>query len=235
MPKEKNSVVYEYPRPSVTADAVIFGYDKKELNVLLVKRDIAPFKNEWSLPGGFLHLGESAEETVNRVIKQKTGLKNIFLEQLFTFTDKERDPRGHTISISYFSLVNTLKMLPVAGKNVSDVCWFPLNKIPGLAFDHKKIISIACNRLKGKISWQPVGFELLDKKFTLSQLQHLYEIILDAEIDKRNFRKKILQLGIVIPLNEKEYFSSKKGAELYSFNKTAYQKLVSEGFTVKII
>jgi 8-oxo-dGTP diphosphatase len=225
---------YAYPRPAVTTDCVIFGFDGGGLKLLLTERQKEPFKNMWSLPGGFLSMNETAEECAKRTLLEKTGIKNVFIEQLYTFTDIERDPRERIISVSYFALVDTKQFHIIAGRNTVQAEWFGIAKLPKLAFDHKVIVNTALQRLKGKVTYQPIGFELLQEKFTLTQLQRIYEAILEKNIDKRNFRKKILATGLLKPLNEKERNVARKAAQLFSFDFKTYKDLSKKGIFFEI-
>jgi 8-oxo-dGTP diphosphatase len=224
----------QYPRPSVTVDCVVFGYDGNAISVLLINRKEAPFKNMWTLPGGFLFLEETAEESAQRILKQKTGLNNLFLEQLYTFADVQRDPRGRVISIAYYTLVNPKLFNLVLGDAATDIKWFDANKIPKTGFDHKEIIKVALNRLKAKVTYQPIGFELLEKQFTLTEIQFLYEAILQRPIDKRNFRKRMLESKVIKATGEKRTGLKNRAPELFEFDEQQYKKLVKEGYQFKI-
>ncbi len=221
---------YEYPRPALASDCVLFGFDGGELKVLLLEREKEPFKNKWALPGGFVFMDETTEDCAKRILNEKAGLKNIFIEQLYTFSDLDRDPRERIVTVSYFALIHKSQYELVAGRDTIKAEWFELSKLPKLAFDHSKIVKMAVQRLKGKVSYQPIGFELLDEKFTLSQLQTLYESILETTIDKRNFRKKILGMGLLKELDEKEKNVARKAARYYSFDSKAYKQLTQKGF-----
>lgn len=226
----KKSYQYEFPRPALAADCVIFGFDGGELKLLLLEREKEPFKNKWALPGGFVFMEETTEACAKRVLSEKTGLKNVFIEQLYTFSEVERDPRERIVSVAYFALVNKHQYELIAGRDTVQARWFELSALPKLAFDHSKIVKMAILRLKGKVRYQPVGFELLDEKFTLSQLQALYEAILETAIDKRNFRKKILGMGLLKMLDEKEKNVARKAAHYYSFDNKAYKEFTQNGF-----
>ena len=225
-------VTYHYPyqRPAITTDCVIFGFDGGELKLLLIEREKEPFKNKWSLPGGFIFIEESTEECAKRLLFEKAGIKNVFIEQLYTFSEVNRDPRERIISVTYYALIAKEQFEPIAGRDTIKAEWFELSKLPKLAFDHNKIVKVAFERLKGKVSYQPIGFELLEDKFTLPQLQALYEAILETSIDKRNFRKKILGMGLLKALDEKEKNVPHKAARFYSFDKKAYKELTQKGF-----
>lgn len=221
---------YKYPRPAITADSVVFALDKEDLKVLLIQRGQEPFRGQWALPGGFAEVGESLEDTARRELGEETGLKNVFLEQLYTFSTPERDPREHVITVAYYALVNRADHKIHASTDASNAAWFRIDDIPTLAFDHDQILTTARKRLQGKISYQPIGFELLPEKFPLRMLQSVYEKILDRVLDKRNFRKKILRMGILQELNEIETDVSHRAARLYRFNKQEYERKVGQGF-----
>jgi 8-oxo-dGTP diphosphatase len=227
--KQSSNHQYDHPRPAITTDCVIFGFDGGELKLLLVERQNEPFKNKWALPGGFVFISETTEACAKRILLEKTGIKNVFIEQLYTFSDVDRDPRERIITVSYFALVNKHQYKLLAGRDTVKAEWFKISTLPKLAFDHAKIVKAAIQRLKGKVSYQPIGFELLDQKFTLSQLQALYEAVLEISIDKRNFRKKILGMNLLIALDEKEKNVAHKAARFYKFDKKAYQELTQKG------
>jgi 8-oxo-dGTP diphosphatase len=232
--EEKEKYCYEYPRPALTTDCVIFGFDETDLKILLINRGIEPFKGRWALPGGFVRMDETTEEGAKRELFEETGLKDIFIEQLYTFSDVERDPRGRVVSVAYFALVSLKNNPPTAGDDAHKAAWFSIHDIPSLAFDHEKILRVAFYRLKGKIRYQPIGFELLPEKFTLTDLQHLYEIILETPIDKRNFRKKIQKMDLLLELEEKQQGVAHKAATFYKFDKVKYEQLSLKGFNFEI-
>ncbi len=211
------SYTYEYPRPSVTVDLVIFTIADNDLKVLLIRRGGEPFKNCWALPGGFVEIDESLEKAAARELKEEAGVTKVYLEQLYTFGDPKRDPRGRVISVSYFALVDAESQRIRAASDAAEAEWHSVFKPPKLAFDHKKILDYAVWRLRNKIEWTTVGYELLPKKFTLSELQRVYEIILQKPVDKRNFRKKILAQGQIRELNETRSDGAHRPAKLYSF------------------
>ncbi len=227
--KQTHPYHYEYERPALATDCVIFGFDGGELKLLLLEREKEPFQNKWALPGGFVFMNETTEESAKRLLLEKAGIKDVFIEQLFTYSDLDRDPRERIVSVAYFALVNKLQYQLIAGRDTVKAEWFELSGLPELAFDHGKIVQDAIQRLKGKVSYQPVGFELLDEKFTLSQLQSLYEAILETPVDKRNFRRKILNMGLLKALDEKEQNVARKAARFYSFDKKAYKALTEKG------
>lgn len=218
----------------VATDAVVFGYQNGQIYVLLIQRKIEPFKNSWALPGGFILDNESAEEAITRELKEETGLKTTYLEQLKTYSTPQRDPRGHVISIAYVGLVNPSNIKLEAGTDASDAQWFNLNELPKLSFDHDTIVTDAFQRLKGKITYAPIGFDLLPDKFLFSEVEQLYSTILEYSIDRRNFRKKILSFGLIEQLDEKISIGQGRPANLFKFNRKAYNKFEKNGFTFEI-
>jgi 8-oxo-dGTP diphosphatase len=221
---------YEYPRAALTVDCVVFGFDEGALKVLLIRRGIEPYQNRWALPGGFVRPDETLDDAARRELQEETGLKEIYLEQLYTFGELDRDSRERVISVAYFALVRRADHLPAAATDAAEAAWFEVGKIPTLAFDHGKILKLALERLRGKIRWQPVGFELLPKKFTLTQFQALYEAILGRTLDKRNFRKKLLAHDLLVALDESTTAASRRPAQLYRFDQRKYQSLTRQGF-----
>ncbi len=227
---------YQYPRPALTVDCVIFGLDHEEedLKVLLIERGVDPFKGMWAIPGGFVTPGESVDDAARRELEEEAGLKDVFLEQLYTFGAPDRDPREHVVSVAYYALVNLNDHMLQAGTDAESAAWFSLTDLPKLAFDHADILKTALARLRGKIRYQPIGFALLPQKFTLTQLQRMYEMLLQKSLDKRNFRKKILGMKILRDLNEIEKDVRHRAAKLYRFDKRAYRKLEKRGFNFEI-
>ena len=225
---------YEYPRPALTVDCVVFGIDDSDLKVLLIQRDLEPFAGSWALPGGFVHIDESLTEAAQRELQEETGLDRVFLEQLYTYGDVGRDPRGRVVSVAYYALVRLSDHKVQAATDARDASWFAVSNTPSLAFDHEGILQAALERLKGKVRYQPIGFELLPKKFTLSQLQGLYATVLERELDRRNFRKKILSMDILDELDEVEKDVAHRAARLYRFNERKYKKLIKAGFDFQI-
>lgn len=223
------SYTYEYPRPSVTVDNVIFTFDERLLKVLLIKRKSDPFRGEWALPGGFVNIDESLEEAARRELKEETGLKNAYVEQFFTFGDVDRDPRGRVLSVGFYALVKIEETNLAPDTDASDVQWYPAYDLPELAFDHALIIDKALNMLKLKVKMQPVGFELLPEHFSLSDLQRLVEAVIDDELDKRNFRKKVLNLDILSQSEGKTPNVARRAATLYKFDKHKYVDLKKKG------
>jgi ADP-ribose pyrophosphatase YjhB (NUDIX family) len=217
-----------HDRLLVAVDCIIFGFDGKELKALLIRRGFEPERGNWSLMGGFVNREENVDEAAERVLLQLTGLKDIYMEQLYCFGDTDRDPAGRVVSIAYFALINIANYSEQLTHD-HEAAWFPLDRIPSLIFDHKDMVLKAKKRLQEKVSNHPIGFELLPIKFTLPQLQSLYEAIYETSLDKRNFTKKILSLGILNKQNEKEKESSRKGAFYYVFDRVKYAKLQVNG------
>ncbi len=189
--------IHKFKKPSVTVDIVIFTIQNSDLKVLLIKRGIEPFKDKWALPGGFVRIDESLEQAAKRELEEETGVKNVYLEQLYTFGEPKRDPRGRVITVAYMALINSTNIELKATTDVSDAKWFSVSKIPQLAFDHKKIFDYSLQRLKWKFEYTPVAFSLLPEKFAISEIQRIYEIVFNKKFDKRNFAKKILSLNIL--------------------------------------
>jgi 8-oxo-dGTP diphosphatase len=226
---------YNYPRPALTVDCIVFGLDaQQELKVMLIQRDIPPFEGQWAIPGGFVQMDETLEQAALRELQEETGIHDVFLEQLYTFGDLERDPRDRTVTVAYYALINLVEQQIQASTDARDAYWFPLSQIPKLAFDHEQILQTAIARLRSKIRYEPIGFELLPQKFTLTQLQKLYEIVLDRQLDKRNFRKKILSMDLLIDPNELEQGVSHRAAKLYQFDENKYLELKQNGFNFEI-
>lgn len=221
----------QYPRPALTADCVVFGLDlgAEALKVLLVRRGNEPFRDAWALPGGFVAPDECPQSAAARELQEETGLHDVFLEQLYTFGEPGRDPRGWVVSVASLALVRLDGQQLMASSDANEVAWHDAYSPPALAFDHGLILHTALERLKGKIRYQPIGFRLLPAKFTLSQLQTLYEVILRRSLDKRNFRKKILSMGILEELNETERQVAHRAARLYRFDSTRYDAFCEQG------
>ena len=228
---EKAKYSYKYPHPSVTTDCVIFGFDGSRLKVLLVERGVEPFKGKWALPGGFLRMDESAEQGALRELQEETGLKTAYIKQFHTFTDPDRDPRERVITIAYYALVRLQDV--VAGDDAARAEWFALDEVPSLAFDHDLILRVALKELRKQIHFEPIGFELLPEKFTIKELQLLYEAILDVKFDRRNFCNKMLKLGILTQLDETLPMPNKKIAFLYKFNPESYNEMKEKGFRLE--
>ncbi len=221
----------------VAVDAVVFGYSKEEgVSILLIKRKYDPFKGTWAIPGGFVLDDESLETAAARELQEETGVKINYLEQLYTFGKPDRDPRTRILSVAYFGLVKSSQFQKLKATTDAEAAeWFNFKQLPKLAFDHKKILNVAIERLRGKIVYQPIGFELLDKKFPFSDLEHLYTTLLDRPIDRRNFKKKVMSLGILEELNEKAKSSGAgRPGNLFQFNKATYNQLLKNGMHFEI-
>lgn len=214
---------HSYKNPSLAVDLIVFGYHDQQLSVLLLNRKEEPFKDGWTLPGGFVQMEERFSETSSRILKTKLGIDNLYLEQLYSFDDPARDPRGRVIAVAHFALINPKQFEIVAGHMANDVKWFSVNKVPKLGFDHKLIFQKALERLKSKILYYPVGFELLDETFTMTELHELYECILGVEIDRRNFRRKILDSEYIVSTGTKREGLKNRHPDLYKFNKNLKQ------------
>lgn len=225
---------YKYPRAALTVDCVVFGLDEEDLKVLLIQRDIPPFEGRWALPGGFVPVDETLEEAAKRELSEETGIRDVFLEQLYTFGAVDRDPRERVVTVAYYALVNLHGHTIDATTDARSAAWFALDDTPPLAFDHDGILKTAHERLRGKVRYQPIGFELLPQKFTLRQLQNLYEKVLDRPLDKRNFRKKILGMGLLEELDEVEQDVAHRAARLYRFDRKKYERLTKQGFNFEI-
>ncbi|MEL7835077.1 NUDIX hydrolase [Fodinibius sp. Rm-B-1B1-1] len=218
----------DHDRILVALDCIIFGFDRNGLKLLLIKRDFEPEKGKWSLMGGFLNREESLDEAADRILHKLTGLENVYLEQLYGFGEVDRDPVERTVSIAYYALIN----IHQHDKELMDkysARWFPIDDLPDLIFDHNQMVEAAKSRLKYRASHEPVGFELLPEKFTMPELQILYEGIYETELDKRNFRRRILSMNILTKTDEKQKKYSKKGAYLYKFNEDKYEEKVEKG------
>lgn len=264
MKVDKGSYTYEYPRPSVTTDCVIFGYDVKEgLSVLLVKRGIEPYKDRWALPGGFLQMDETSDACAMRELQEETGLaiyttesadgghddeymfetqeipdskvvtsrRSAFFEQIGCFSDVDRDPRGRVITIAYYALVEKGRV--EGGDDARLASWFPIDSVPCLAFDHEKILRAALKRLKERMHFKPIGFDLLPDVFTIPQLQALYESILEVHFDRRNFGSKMLKLGILDEVGDRPKNAGPRIPVNYKFNKEKYEEMKAKGFRLE--
>jgi 8-oxo-dGTP diphosphatase len=221
---------HSYQNPSLAIDLVVFGYQQRTLSVLLLNRNEMPFKDTWTLPGAFLQMDERFKDTCSRVLKTKLGMDNVYLEQLYSFDEPERDPRGRVIAIAHYALINPKNFAITAGSMANDVQWFDIHQMPDLGFDHQEIFTQALQRLRSKILYFPVGFELLDDLFTMPELHELYECILDTTIDRRNFRRKILDAQYIINTGKKREGLQNRHPDLYKFNK----KLPKNSFQLNI-
>jgi len=218
-------------RHFVAVDCIIFGYDilEKEIKLLLFKRIVEPAKGSWSLAGGFVEEYESLDDAASRILRKLTGLESVYMKQSYVYGDTYRDPGARVISVAYFALI-AIRDISKELAEQNGVHWRSIARLPDLIFDHPLMVKRALTDLQNQVKVKPVGFELLPEKFTLVQLQALYEAIYQRNVDKRNFRKKILSMGILEKLDEKEKLTSKKGAFYYKFNKETYERLKQNGF-----
>ncbi len=223
----------EHTRIYVAVDCIIFGWDDSQLKLLILKRNFEPAKGKNSLIGGFIRENESLDEAARRILYELTGLTDIYLEQLNTYGEVDRDPGERTISVAYFALLK-IQNLDAALIKSHGAHWVPISKLPKLIFDHNLMVQKAIRRLRRRAKSEPTGFELLPRKFTLPQLQGLYEAIYQTNFDNRNFRKKVLSMNILKKLNEKDKTTSKKGAYYYKFDREKYYRLLQNGFQFDI-
>lgn len=225
---------YSFPRAALAVDAVVFGLDDRGLQVLLIRRALEPFRGRWALPGGFVHVDESVDEAARRELREETGLERVYLEQLHTFGAVERDPRERVVTVAYTALVNLRDHRLHAATDAERAAWFDVGDLPRVAFDHATILRAALAGLQDKVRRRPIGFELLPPRFTLSQLQSLYETILERRLDKRNFRKKVLGLGLLQDTGEVEEDVAHRAARLFRFDRAGYDRMTRRGFNFEI-
>lgn len=226
---------YAHPRPALAVDCVVFGVDdERGLEVLLVRRGVEPFRGRWALPGGFVRIDETVEEAARRELREETGLERVYLEQLYTFSDLDRDPRERVVSVAHYALVRPSDHAAVGASDASEAAWHEVAGLPPLPFDHKRIVAVALERLRAKVRYQPIGFELLPARFSLSRLQRLYEAILDRPVDKRNFRKKLLSMGILAETGELDGSGGRRPARLYRFDRRGYEERRRAGFLFEL-
>ena len=222
---------YRYPHPAVTTDCVIFGFDGAEIKVLLIERGLEPFRGKWAFPGGFLRMDETADECAVRELREETGLENAAVEQFHTFSAVDRDPRERVLTIAYLALVRISEVK--AGDDAARARWFSFSEIPGLAFDHEAIRKMAMEKLRERICFEPVGFELLPEVFTMTQLQNLYEAILGVKFDRRNFYKKMLKTGLLMQADRLAVRAGSRTPIYYRFDTNRYSELKKEGFRLE--
>ncbi len=227
---------YEFERPGLTVDCVIFGLDLDEetLKVMLIQRDVEPYEGVWAIPGGFVRSGETLMQAATRELEEETGIKDVFLEQLYTFGDPDRDPRGWIVSVAYYALVSPDKHDIRATADAREAQWFPVTSVPRLAFDHEEILARALERIRGKLTYAPLGFELLPQKFTIKQLQKVYEIVLGRTLDNRNFRKKIFAMDVLRELGEMQKGVPHRAARLYKFDERKYNQMIKRGLSFEL-
>jgi 8-oxo-dGTP diphosphatase len=228
------SFSYEYPRAALAVDCVVFGLDETDLKVLLIQRKLTPFHHAWALPGGFVRLDETIDEAAARELREEAGVEDVYLEQLYTFGALDRDPRERVVTVAYYALAKLSDHRIRAATDAMGVGWFALDDLPKLAFDHETVVRVAHERLRGKVRYAPIGFELLPPRFSLTQLQRLYEIVLGTDLDKRNFRKKILAMDLLVETDEVEQGVRHRAARLYKFDRRKYEKLAKQGFSFAI-
>lgn len=228
---EENNFSYKYPHPAVATDCVILGFDGTRLKVLLIERGGEPFKGMWAFPGGFMHLDETAEECARRELREETGLEAEYMEQFHTFSDVRRDPRERVLSIAYLALVRTKEVC--GGDDAAKAQWFAISDIPQLAFDHERILRLALSRMRERIHFEPIGFDLLPERFTMKELQTLYEAVLGVHFDRRNFAKKMLHLDLLTLQENVTETLGKREAKSYCFNRLKYDELKEKGFRLE--
>ena len=233
LPEYKSEIYNSHTPHLVAVDCIIFGFVENELKLLIIKRVMEPCKGSWSLMGGFVSPDESMDEATYRILYDLTGLKDLYMTQLYTHGNTDRDQGARVISTSYYSLIKIQDINP-HHEMISNARWCPINELPELIFDHSKMVEMALYSLRDEAHRKPIGFELLPPKFTLPQLQSLYEAIYQQKFDKRNFRKSILKMNLLDQLDEKNKEDSKKGAWLYSFNEEKYKELLRQGFFFNI-
>jgi 8-oxo-dGTP diphosphatase len=215
----------------VTTDCVIFGFDGVSIKVLLVERGIEPYKGMWAFPGGFMKMDETAEECARRELEEETGLKSASVEQFHTFTSVNRDPRERVITVAHYALVRLSEVK--GGDDAASAKWFSHDEIPSLAFDHDHILRLALKVLKERICFEPIGFELLPEVFTMTELQNLYEAILEVKFDRRNFYNKMLKLGILVEAEPRPKSAPSRIPTKYRFNASKYAELKQKGFRLE--
>jgi len=219
---------------AVSIDCVIFGFRDSELDILLIKHAEGISKGKWALPGGWIQYNESTDDAASRLLTSLTGVSNIFLEQLRAFGEVDRYPGKRVITIAYYALINADNYSLSAGFTASDARWFKVHEIPRLPYDHNKILKGGFQYLRHKVRHEPIGFNLLPKKFTLHQILKLYEAILETELDKPNFRRKLLKMNLLVPCDEKQQDVSHRAANFYRFDKKIYKQLKESGFTFQL-
>ena len=220
----------------LSVDAVVFGYTSSEgLSILLIKRILEPYQGQWALPGGLVHDDESLEDAVERELKEETGVAINYLDQLYSFGQPKRDPRNRVVSVAYYGLVKPDAFRLTTSNEASEVAWFSVKDVPRLAFDHQEIVRVAIQRLRSKMQYEPIGFELLNKKFPFSELEKLYVAVLDRPIDRRNFKKKIMKFGFLEETAEKQQLAGAgRPGNLYQFNEKKYFQSKEEGIAFEI-
>lgn len=219
---------------ALSIDCLIFGFNKGELEILLVRHGEGISKGRWALPGGWIKYNESVDDAANRILQDLTGVSNLYLEQLETFGDVNRYPGKRVITIAYYALVKPENYILRPGFTADDVRWYNIHEVPDLPYDHNKILAVGFRYLKHKVRHEPVGFNLLPKKFTLLQLLRLYEAILETQLDKSNFRRKLMKMDLLVACDEKQKDVSHRAAGLYRFDKKVYDELLEKGFSFEL-
>ncbi len=214
---------YEYPRPAVTTDCVIFGFDGKNLNILLIERGCEPYVGSWALPGGFLQMDETVEECALRELKEETNVSEVFLEQFHVFSNVNRDPRGRVLTVAFYALVRQSDYEVISGDDATRAQWFEQDELPPLAFDHDDIIRLAKERLRERLRTKPIAFKLLNDRFSISELQRLYEVILNTTYDRRNFYRKAISNNFLMDCGISLKHASNRRPQLFSFNSNSYE------------
>jgi 8-oxo-dGTP diphosphatase len=223
------SYVYKQPRPGLTVDCVVLGWDPEGLKARLVERRTPPFRGFWALPGGFVRLHETLELAAERELREATGLEHAYLEQFHTFDAVERDPRERVVSVAFLALVRSAENRSTTTAGDRTAQWFRVNKLPQMAFDHRAMIRRALSELRNRSRFEPIGFELLPQRFTLTHLQRLFEAIFERPLDKRNFRRKLLDTKLLTPLEDQQTGVAHRRARLYRFDKRRYKQLGKDG------
>jgi len=234
MAGQKTNALTDIPKHALTVDNVIFGLDEGELKVLIVKYGEGEIRGRWALPGDWLYEGETLEQAASRVLLDRTGVKDIFLEQLQAFSALDRYPRARVITVAFYALVRSDAHVLSEGHENMEAHWVNVHETPELIFDHKQILDTALTRLKHKVRHEPIGFNLLPEKFTLLELQRLYEVILDVTLDKPNFRRKMMKMNLLVSTNEKQSGVSYRAANLYRFDRKVYTELTEQGFVFEV-
>ncbi len=221
--ESKTKYTYAYPHPAVTTDCVIFGFDGRDMNILLVERALEPFKGSWALPGGFLKIDETVEQCAHRELKEETNVSDVYLEQFRIFSTVDRDPRERVLTVAFVALVRPSDYEVIGGDDASRAEWFNQNELPPLAFDHEEIISQAKEHLKVCLRTRPIAFKLLDERFSMTELQTLYEAVLGTKYDRRNFYRKALGSGFLSEEGISDRVQASRRPNLYTFNKALYE------------
>lgn len=227
-------LIKKFFRSAFSVDSVVFGFDEGDLKVLLIYRGAEPYQGTWALPGDLVRLDEDLDESVRRVLRDLTGMSNIYMEQTHTFGRVDRHPLGRVITVSYMSLVKISDYKLNPSSWAKDAKWHSVNKIPKLPFDHNEILDFAIEKLKEKVRRQPIGFELLPREFSITELQHLYECVLGINLDKRNFRKKLSSMNLLVDSGVSQNAVAHRPAKLYRFDRKKYNALIKKGFSFEI-